>query len=67
MSGFCLGAHKVNDMLCEVRVEFAVVVLDTTGAVAVVRSHDDVIFLWCENGDGCFQVSFLRHSENKER
>jgi hypothetical protein len=32
-------------MLCEVRVVFAVVVLDTVGAVGAVCSHNNVIFL----------------------
>jgi hypothetical protein len=39
VSGFCLGGHKVNDMLCKVGVEFAIIVLDTIGAVGPVRSH----------------------------
>jgi hypothetical protein len=45
VSGFCLGAHKVNDMLCELGVVFAVIVHDIIGAVGSVSSHDDVIFL----------------------
>jgi hypothetical protein len=44
VSGFCLGGHKVNDMLCKVGVEFAIIVLDTISAVGFVRSHDDAIF-----------------------
>ena len=43
VSGFCLGGHKVNDMLCKVGVEFAIVVLDAIGAIGPVRSHDDSI------------------------
>jgi len=45
VSGFRLGAHKVDNMLCEVGVEFAVIVLDTIGAVGTVRSHDDIVFI----------------------
>lgn len=33
-------AHQVNDVLCEVGIEFAAVVLDTIGAVCAVRRHD---------------------------
>jgi hypothetical protein len=44
MSRFCLGTHKINDMLCEVGVEFAVVVSDTLAAVGTVSSHDDIIY-----------------------
>jgi hypothetical protein len=45
VSGLCLRAHKVNDMLREVGVEFAVIAFDTVGAVDTVSSHDNVIFL----------------------
>jgi hypothetical protein len=44
MSRLCLRAHKVNDMLCEVWIVFAIVIVDSVGAV---RSHDDVLFLGC--------------------
>ena len=44
MSRFCLGTHKINDMLCEVGVEFALVVFDTIAAVGTVSSHDDIIY-----------------------
>jgi hypothetical protein len=44
MSRFCLRAHKINDMLCKVGVEFAVVVSDTLAAVGTVSSHDDIIY-----------------------
>jgi hypothetical protein len=44
LSGICFGAHKVNDMLCEVWIEFAAVVFGSVSAVgATVRSHDDVL------------------------
>jgi hypothetical protein len=44
VAGFGLGAHQVDDMFCKVGVVFAVVVLDTVGAVGAVRSHDDVSY-----------------------
>lgn len=44
VSGLCLGGHKSNDVLCKVGVEFAVIVLDTIGAVGTVGSHGDVAF-----------------------
>jgi hypothetical protein len=49
VSGFCVGAHKVNDMLCEVGVEFAVIVGDSISADGTVSSHEDVNFLWRGN------------------
>lgn len=58
VSGFGFGAHKVNNMLCEVGVVFAVIVLDTIGAVGTVTSHDDVIFLWCGNEEAVARVRF---------
>lgn len=66
VSGFCLGGHKVNNMLCKVGVEFAIVVLDTIGPVGPVRSHDDAIFLRRGNGEACDQVSFWKNREDKE-
>jgi len=45
VSGFGVGAHQVNDVLCKVGVVFAVIALGTIGAIGTVRSHDDAIFL----------------------
>lgn len=73
LSRFCLRAHKINYMLCEVWIEFAFVIWDSVGAVGAARSHDDVLF-WYVYKDGCgFQgikftgtTSFLKSSENEE-
>jgi hypothetical protein len=61
-------------MLCEIGVVFAVVVgLGTVGAVGTVRrSHDDVVFLWRGDGDGCCRAWMWKNgvarteSENDE-
>jgi hypothetical protein len=59
VSRLCLRAHKVNDMLCEVWIVFAIVIVDSVGAV---RSHDDVLF-WGVYKDTCFQrIWVYRHS-----
>jgi len=56
VSGLCLWAHEVNDVLCKVGVEFAAIVLHTIGAaVGTVGSHDYVIFLWLGDEEGCCQ------------
>jgi hypothetical protein len=56
-----LRAHKVDDMLCEVGIVFAVVVgLGTVGAVGTICSHDDVAFLWRADGDGGCLTSGLK-------
>lgn len=50
VSGLCLGAHKINNMLREVGVIFAVVLnataaVGTVGTISAVENHDNVIFL----------------------
>jgi hypothetical protein len=42
VSGLRLGCHKVDDMVCEVGIVFAGIVVDTVGSV---RSHVDVFCL----------------------
>lgn len=39
-----LRRHEIDDMLCEVRVEFAVLIIGSCGAVGAVRSHDEIFF-----------------------
>lgn len=43
------GAHEVNDVLCEVGIIFAVVILGTIGAIRSIRRHDGDVEkrLWC--------------------
>jgi hypothetical protein len=53
-------------MLCKVGVEFAIIVLDTIGAVGPVRSHDDAIFLRRRNGEVCDQASPWKNRGGKE-
>jgi hypothetical protein len=54
-------------VLCKVGVEFAVIVLDTIGAVGTVGSHSDIAFLRRGNEEGCYQAAFWENCENKER
>lgn len=67
MSGLHVGAHKTDDMVCEVGVEFAGIVLDTIGAVGTVgSSHDDLIVLgWCVEEQGWCRPSLLKKGANK--
>lgn len=39
MSRLCLWTHEINDMLCEVWIEFAVA---TWGSASSIRSHADM-------------------------
>ena len=65
VSGFCLGAHEVDDMLCKVGVEFAGIIFDAIGAVGTIRSHDNVMFLLRGSEEGCCRDRFWR-GENKQ-
>jgi hypothetical protein len=67
VSGLCLGGHKANDTLCKVGIEFAVIVLDTIGAIGTVGSHGDIAFLRRGSEEGCYQASFWENCESKER
>jgi len=42
VSRFRFGAHQVNDMLCEVGIEFAFCFVGSIGAAVAVSRHDDV-------------------------
>lgn len=55
MPRLCLGTHKVNDMLREVRVESVGAVVDAGwagGAVVVTlcRHDDDIVNIWWVSG-----------------